>query len=478
MVPDLQAYRRRRLASGKGATNVEIPEWTMGDDDFGHENSAPPRRRRKRRSKIPQSIFVDEDASRPTNVEVTASVSGSTWPSGLPSNDAELPPDGTVMPTATSSLMDFINAPPFVTISVPSTTGSITERTSIPTFTPNADADSNGDSLSDSGIDSSTDSEDEDDGESSDSGSEDDSRPSLSPRPPHSGSSEGIRLDPPPSKSLPSGPETESTSGPNPNASAEASREAEIQHHQDTRMALIVVGCIAGVVCLGVGLWFLARYIRRRQDAGKSRGPASRRYQPPALLRRVPFLEKRYADRTWLNVDEPEKTAPPIGEKELLAYLPDKPPAVQADIRVTSATLETYAAPSTTPSHAAFGYTASNPQPPYSPTESSLSSAYGNGTFIPPTPLHPPPRRVPEADGDEMFPPPLPVVPRSRDTIYTQYSQASSVPRFRTVSMWVRHQTKRVARDPVPEQGYGLMMPDEEAPRRVVVAPQGLGYSQ
>ncbi|KAG9252592.1 uncharacterized protein F5Z01DRAFT_675714 [Emericellopsis atlantica] len=475
MAPAQHAHRRRRLASGKGAANVEVLEWTIGGDDDGHENSAPPRRRRKRRSQIPQSIFVGEDASRSTTMEATASVPGSTWPSALPSNDAALPVDDTVMPTTTSSLMDFVNAPPFVTISVTSTTASITSRTSIPTARPTDDTDSSGDSLSDSGIDSSN---SEDDGEPSDSDSEDDQRPSISPRPPPPDSSGSIRLEPPPSKSVPSGQETGSTSSPNPNASAEASREAEMQHHQDTRMALIIVGSIAGVVCLGIGLWFLARCIRRRQDPDKSRGSASGRYRPPSLLRRVPFLERRYADRTWLNIDAPEKTAP-IGEKDLLAYLPDKPPAVQPDIRVTSATLETYAAPPTAPSHAAFGYAASNPQPPYSPTESSLSSAYGNGTFIPPTPLHPPPRRVPEPDdGDEMFPPPLPVMHRSRDTVYTQYSQASSVPQFRTVSMWVRHQIKRLARDPVPEQGYGLMMPDEEAPRRVVVAPQGVGYSQ
>jgi hypothetical protein len=152
---------------------------------------------------------------------------------------------------------------------------------------------------------------------------------------------------------------------------------------------------------------------------------------------------------------------------DLLAYLPDKP----AKLRVAHTDEKGYY---TTPgdtfgSNSAILPSTSQPsnQPPSSPTESSLSSAFGNGTHIPPTPLHPPPR--------------VQIHPASmRDTIYTESSEASSVPRFRTVNSWVRQQTRKRA-DEVPEQGYGLMLPDEQSPRRVqwnIVRPGGVGFSR
>lgn len=159
-------------------------------------------------------------------------------------------------------------------------------------------------------------------------------------------------------------------------------------------------------------------------------------------------------------------------DDELLGYLPDEPvraataPAPQMRvINVDSAgyyttTMRTSDANRTIPTQE---------QVPYSLTETSLSSAFGNGTYMAPTELHPPP-------------PPYshPQTASHRDTVYTQSSDASSLPRFRTVNSWVRQQTGRVRRStppPVPEQGYGLMMPDGEEPRRVVVAPQGVGYA-
>ncbi|PTB65175.1 hypothetical protein BBK36DRAFT_1142177 [Trichoderma citrinoviride] len=68
----------------------------------------------------------------------------------------------------------------------------------------------------------------------------------------------------------------------------------------------------------------------------------------------------------------------------------------------------------------------------------------------------------------------------SRDTVYTSVSDDGR-PHFRPVSAWVRHQQSRRAKvavpsaengipampDPVPQQGFDLMMPDEQEPRRV-----------
>ncbi|KAL6895294.1 hypothetical protein HDV57DRAFT_3595 [Trichoderma longibrachiatum] len=59
----------------------------------------------------------------------------------------------------------------------------------------------------------------------------------------------------------------------------------------------------------------------------------------------------------------------------------------------------------------------------------------------------------------------------SRDTVYTSVSDDGR-PHFRPVSAWVRQQSRRAKKAPalpdgVMEQGFDLMMPDEQEPRRV-----------
>lgn len=159
---------------------------------------------------------------------------------------------------------------------------------------------------------------------------------------------------------------------------------------------------------------------------------------------------------------------------ELLGYLPDKPPAAAAPFPARRMDEKGYQGDTFGHNTTTFIRTSQTEAQPYSPTETSLSSGFGNGTYIPPTPLHPPPRV-------QIDPPPIPSdEPAQRDTIYTQASEASSVPRFRTVNSWVRQQTRKKAED-VPEQGYGLMSPDEQMPRRVqwnIVRPEGVGFAR
>lgn len=172
---------------------------------------------------------------------------------------------------------------------------------------------------------------------------------------------------------------------------------------------------------------------------------------------------------------------------DLLAYLPDKPQVASQmpTPRVRVAHTDSRGYYTTQAVGGTFGdgnydtflrtsrSSGDQQQQPSSPTESSLSSAFGNGTHIPPTPLHPPPRVA-------IQPPSSEASYRQRDTIYTQASEASTAPRFRTVNSWVRQQTRKRA-DEVPEQGYGLMMPDGEVPRRVqhhFVRPEGVGFSR
>ena len=207
---------------------------------------------------------------------------------------------------------------------------------------------------------------------------------------------------------------------------------------------------------------------------------------------RIPFTSSR--ERSWEEIGDEklygsEKNVGLYGG-DLLGYLPDKPAAAaQAPtprMRVAHSEGRGHYA-TTSPEGDTFGSTflrtsQSTDNGPTSPTESSLSSAFGNGTYIPPTPLHPPPRVQIQPPSTESyteentgFAP-----PSRRDTVYTQSSTASSVPRFRTVSSWVRQQTRRKAED-VPEQGYGLMLPDGEVPRMVqhhVVRPEGVGFAK
>lgn len=69
---------------------------------------------------------------------------------------------------------------------------------------------------------------------------------------------------------------------------------------------------------------------------------------------------------------------------------------------------------------------------------------------------------------------------RNRDTVYTNSSEDLR-PRFRPISSWVRQQSRRTKRaaasktedgvpnlpETLPEQGFDMMMPDDEEPRRV-----------
>ena len=204
------------------------------------------------------------------------------------------------------------------------------------------------------------------------------------------------------------------------------------------------------------------------------------------FMAHVPILKTRFADRSWFNIDDPyvnDQDARAFArDDDLLAYLPEKPPAAAVEnvprLRLINVNDTGYYTTTTTTTTMQAGDTnqaiASRNQPPYSPTASTLSSAFGNGTFMAPTEPHPPPAaRHPEQD--HLRP------PSYRDTVYTESSEVSSVPRFRTVNSWVSHQASRVRQQspppPMPDHGYGVRG-DEEELKRVVVAPQGVGYAQ
>lgn len=233
-------------------------------------------------------------------------------------------------------------------------------------------------------------------------------------------------------------------------------------------------------------MWLLYRLLKRRRDRlqGVSTPKRSRRAR---FLAHVPAIKTRFGSRSWFNmhdpyVDERDPRFMPGNDDDLLGYLPDKPPpAAVPQMRTIHADEAGYYNTATTTMHPADAHQGNGGMPspdeaPDSPTETPLSSAFGNGTYMAPAERRAPPtERRPEED----LPPPPPVA-LYRDTVYTESSEASSAPRFRTVNSWVRHQNGRVQRvppPPVPEQGYGFMMPDGEEGRRVVVAPQGVGYA-
>ena len=261
-----------------------------------------------------------------------------------------------------------------------------------------------------------------------------------------------------------------------------------------------------GAVIIGIGSWFVYRHIRRRRDPSPPSPPPpypegpqpSRRVR---LLAHVPFLKSRFADRTWFTIDEPYfASASEIGDEkhrsmtgtDLLCYMPDAAPlaapprAAGVGVGVGAPIVRRSVLDGDDKGYYTYDSSGAQPssgvrdQPPWSPTESSLSSGFGNGTYIPPTPLHPPNRRAQQAAGQGNLQPPVPAI--RRDTMYTEVSVASSVPRFRTVKSWVKQQRGRVGDDrteAVPEQDYGLMMPDEEVPRRVEGSSQsGVGHAR
>jgi hypothetical protein len=234
---------------------------------------------------------------------------------------------------------------------------------------------------------------------------------------------------------------------------------------------------------MGVIIWALVRFFKRRRR-DDSPGPSPSMPKPSRRVRflaHVPILKTRFANRSWFNIDDPYVDDNEAGafarDDDLLGYLPEKPPAVAAEntpqLRLINVDDTGYYTTTTMQSGDTNQAIASQNQPLYSPTASTLSSAFGNGTFMAPTEPHPPPAAR-HPDKDHLRP------PGYRDTVYTESSEVSSVPRFRTVNSWVRHQTSRLRQSPpppMPDHGYGVTG-DEEEPKRVVVAPQGVGYAQ
>lgn len=259
--------------------------------------------------------------------------------------------------------------------------------------------------------------------------------------------------------------------------------------------------------------------------------PPAGNQQPSKITRFlsiVPFLQPKMADSAWASLNERFGSEKPVPAVPAVPPVPRDPPRYsqqsrtpppQLNLQLNQSRPESGEAQAQAPAVdangnpkirladvdeqglSATGDTLTTTQqmdprsqyrpPPVSPTGSSISSAFGNGTFIPPTP-----RDAPQGLRDTMrsdyfagaLPPQSPLMPpppvmaagdggsvsgSQRDTIYTQ-SSMSSTPRFRTVSSWVGQQTRRIRREPaadVPEQGYGLMMPDGQEPRRVDEVP-------
>lgn len=212
------------------------------------------------------------------------------------------------------------------------------------------------------------------------------------------------------------------------------------------------------------------------------------------LASRVPILKKRFAKRSWSNIDKPYDDA--YWEKKL----------PEADARLESPrgiTVHTAISKYEEDKHAsARGHgpnqSISSTQPQFNQTLrsnyqaphnrmsdiSSLSSGFGDGDIIVP------PNSNTTTITATHLAVPAPIAQRSsvsgtsqrRDTVYTEASEDPQ-PRFRTVNSWVRQQTGRVKRakqremvasdaPPVPnmppEQEFRLMMPDEEEPRRAL----------
>lgn len=325
----------------------------------------------------------------------------------------------------------------------------------------------------DSGIDSGDESGDDGDDETS----------TLPPTATGTRSSSGIDRLPTQTTSEPL--PTSSTGSPDPGVTVDAATVAKQQHHRNVETALTVVGSVgmflsshpgqvtgladthlpAGAVCIGVIVWALVRFFkrRRRDDSPGPSPPMPKPSRGVRFLAHIPILRTRFANRSWLNIDEPyvdDRDARAFArDDDLLGYLPEKPPAVAAEnapqlrlINVDGTGYYTTTTTTATTMQAADTNQAiaSQNQPLYSPTASTLSSAFGNGTFMAPTELHPPPAaRHPEQD--HLRP------PGYRDTVYTESSEVSSVPRFRTVNSWVRHQTSLVRQPspppPMPDHG-------------------------
>lgn len=203
-------------------------------------------------------------------------------------------------------------------------------------------------------------------------------------------------------------------------------------------------------------VWFLWRCMKRRK---------ARKNGDSAI--RPLFLNGGLGNTGWTTVEAPPLHADEKkpSDESLLGILPEEPkraslrplvlptrvqnesrqpPPPPLDLSPGSNPNPTYDSAQTYPSRTFGTYDTR-----YSFGSSSLSSAFGNGTFMLPTPSR-----------------------EHHDSVYAQSER--SLPRFRTIDSWVGQQTGRV-RSKVPEQGFGLMMPDDEKARRVV-APNGVGF--
>lgn len=256
-----------------------------------------------------------------------------------------------------------------------------------------------------------------------------------------------------------------------------------------------------GVILLIVGAFVFWRVMKRRRQ-NRFLKPFIASAKPPRrrerLLAKVPFLQERLASRGWVSVQDAqinEKRPSNVPSFDLLGYMPDKPIRAMFTARRSASTDEesdgrghTFGIPGaqyrSSTKNQLLDYQqhivspiSSDQDPPASPyqsSESSLSSAFGNGTHIPPTPLHPPPAyRREEYDGAPVVTAAGVAATTKRDTVYTQTSVASSVPRFRTINSWVRQQTSRIQEPPLPDTDFTMVGGADGAEAGRLAVPRG-----
>ena len=177
---------------------------------------------------------------------------------------------------------------------------------------------------------------------------------------------------------------------------------------------------------------------------GKNQGPTA---WTTVKAPQVDLDEKKPSDASLLGIlpDEPKRaTLRPLILPTRQQNQTRQPPPPPLELSPDGNTNPIYDSTQTYPSRTYGTYDTR-----YSFGSSSLSSAFGNGTFMLPSPSQAP-----------------------HDSVYARSER--SLPRFRTIDSWVGQQMGRV-RSKVPEQGFGLMMPDDEKARRVV-APNGVGF--
>ncbi|PNY28664.1 Uncharacterized protein TCAP_01411 [Tolypocladium capitatum] len=271
--------------------------------------------------------------------------------------------------------------------------------------------------------------------------------------------------------------------------------------HAITEKALIAVGSVDQQSPGATFITFFVFWLAWKCFKMRSRKDGAINWKPKQLMMDlascVPILKKRFAKRSWSNIDKPHDDASwgktlPASDARL-----ENPRGIAVHTAIT--TRSEYEEPKHAsarghgPNHSIsstqprFNQTLrSNYQVPHNRMSdiSSLSSGFGDGDII-----------IPPANNNTTITTathlaaPAPVAQRSsvsdtsqrRDTMYTEAS-ADLVPRFRSINSWVRQQKGRVKRAkqremvtgdalPVlsmpPEQEFRLMMPDGEEPRRV-----------